>query len=214
MENGSEIPIEELHCTAEKMLTPVLNAGELVGLADENIQARLRGLLLMGLSNSEGRMLLATSNKSELAVGYSTLYGDMCGGMMPIGDLYKTEVFELSRWMNEHYADLGFSQPPIPVSSIEKPPSAELRPDQCDQDSLPEYDILDAVLRMRIDEERSPDEICSALNLERSLVDRIEGLHVRSEFKRYQAPIVPKLSPRAFGRGRRIPLACRWNSGD
>ena len=168
----------------------------------------------MGISNSEGRMLLATSNKSELAVGYSTLYGDMCGGMMPLGDLYKTEVFELSRWMNEHYSELGFQLPPIPVSSIEKPPSAELRPDQCDQDSLPEYDILDAVLRMRIDEERSPDEICSALNLDRSLVDRIEGLHVRSEFKRYQAPIVPKLSPRAFGRGRRIPLAFRWNSGD
>jgi NAD+ synthetase len=209
-----EISIEKLHSAIEEAVVPSMAAGALEGVADENVQARLRGLLLMSLSNAEGRMLLATSNKSELAVGYSTLYGDMCGGLMPLGDLYKTEIFQLARWMNLEYERLGFLQPPIPQESIEKPPSAELRPDQCDQDSLPPYETLDAILRMRIDEERSPKAIEEALGVDRELIERVESMHARSEFKRFQATIIPKLAPRSFGRGRPMPLASRWISSD
>jgi NAD+ synthase (glutamine-hydrolysing) len=204
--SAHELSIESLHSAAEA----TLGTGVLQGLADENVQARIRGLLLMARSNATGRMLLATSNKSELAVGYSTLYGDMNGGMMPIGDLYKTEVFALARWMNEHYARLGFEAPPIPEASITKPPSAELRPDQLDEDSLPPYDVLDAILRLRIDEECSPKTIAQTLGIEESLVQSIDSMHARSEFKRYQAALIPKLSPRTFGRGRQLPLASRW----
>ena len=130
--------------------------------------------------------------------------------MLPIGDLYKTEVFALARWMNEHFQALGFSEPPIPEASVLKPPSAELRPDQLDEDSLPPYDVLDRVLRLRIDEERSPESIVAMLGVEADLIKLIDGMHARSEFKRYQATIIPKLSPRSFGRGRRLPLASRW----
>ncbi len=205
-----EIPIEALHSAFATALDPLLRtdgAGEgLAGLADENVQARSRGVLLMALSNARGHLLLSTSNKSELAVGYSTLYGDMCGGLAPIGDLWKTEVFELSRWMNARHAELGFKAPPIPISSIEKPPSAELRPDQRDDDSLPPYDVLDAYLRGRIDEERDPAEIVSAIGIDAADAKRLERLHAISEFKRYQATIIPKLSPRSFGRGRELPV--------
>jgi NAD+ synthase len=158
-------------------------------------------------------LLLVDSNKSELAVGYSTLYGDMCGGYAPIGDLYKTEVFELARWMNREHASIDFSRPPIPVSSIDKPPSAELRPDQRDDDSLPPYEVLDAYLQARIDAHQSPTTIGRALGLEPGLVSRVEHLLAISEFKRYQAAIIPKLSPRTFGRGREMPVAARWNEG-
>jgi NAD+ synthetase len=160
----------------------------------------------MAISNARRRLLLSTSNKSELAVGYSTLYGDMCGGLAPIGDLWKTEVFELARWMNEHHASLGFAAPPIPVSSIEKPPSAELRPDQRDDDSLPPYETLDAYLRARVDEERAPDEIAATVDVETATVAHLERLLAISEFKRYQATIIPKLAPRTFGRGREMPV--------
>jgi NAD+ synthetase len=200
------IPIESLHTEVGQALA----GGELEGLTDENVQARLRGLLLMARSNQTGRMVLAPSNKSELAVGYSTLYGDMNGGMMPLGDCYKTEVVSLGRWMMANHAGLGFSTEPIPEASLSKPPSAELRPDQLDEDSLPPYDVLDAVLRMRIDEERSPEAIQEALGVAADLVARIDRMHARSEFKRYQSTIIPKLSPRSFGRGRQLPLAARW----
>lgn len=210
-----EISIESMHSTVAATLDPVLrkDGAGLEGVADENVQARSRGLLLMAISNGRGHMLLSTSNKSELAVGYSTLYGDMCGGYAPIGDLYKTEVFELSRWMNREHKSIGFDSPPIPESSIEKPPSAELRPDQRDDDSLPSYEILDAYLRARIDEHQSPARIGSTLGLEPELVARMERLLAISEFKRYQATIIPKLSPRTFGRGREMPVAARWNEG-
>ncbi|RPG18436.1 MAG: NAD+ synthase [Phycisphaera sp. TMED9] len=210
-----EIAIESMHATVSDLLDPVLRKDGvgLEGLADENVQARSRGLLLMAISNGRGHMLLSTSNKSELAVGYSTLYGDMCGGYAPIGDLYKTEAFELARWMNREHASIGFARPPIPVSSIEKPPSAELRPDQRDDDSLPPYETLDAYLRSRLDGLRSPAHIGSVLGLEPELVARIERLLAVSEFKRYQASIIPKLSPRTFGRGREMPVAARWNDG-
>ena len=210
---AEEMPIEPLHDRVATTLDPVLRVdGEgLEGLADENVQARVRGLLLMALSNARGRMLLSTSNKSELAVGYSTLYGDMCGGYAPIGDLYKTEVFELARWMNASHDELGFATPPIPVASIEKPPSAELRPDQRDDESLPDYETLDGYLRGRIDEGRSPDSLRSVLGVDETFVRRVERLLAISEFKRYQATIIPKLAPRTFGRGREMPVAARWN---
>jgi NAD+ synthase (glutamine-hydrolysing) len=210
-----EISIESMHATIAGTLDPLLrkDGSGLEGLADENVQARSRGLLLMAISNGRGHMLLSTSNKSELAVGYSTLYGDMCGGYAPIGDLYKTEVFELARWMNREHASIDFSRPPIPVSSIDKPPSAELRPDQRDDDSLPPYEVLDAYLQARIDAHQSPATIGRALGLEPGLVSRVEHLLAISEFKRYQAAIIPKLSPRTFGRGREMPVAARWNEG-
>ena len=213
MSAATEISIEDLHATVATELAPALAGGVLEGIADENVQARLRGLLLMAMSNAEGRMLLATSNKSELAVGYSTLYGDMCGGLMPLGDLYKTEAFELARWMNRHHERLGFEEPPIPPSSIEKPPSAELRPDQRDADSLPPYEQLDAILRMRIDEERSPAYIVETLGVDSGVVDEVERLITRSEFKRFQSTVVPKLAPRTFGPGRSLPLAASWQRG-
>ena len=164
----------------------------------------------MALSNARRHLLLSTSNKSELAVGYSTLYGDMCGGLAPIGDLYKIEVFALSRWMNANHRRLGFKAPPIPIASIEKPPSAELRPDQRDDDSLPPYDLLDAYLRGRIDDARSPEALIAEGGLDASIASRIEWLLATSEFKRHQATIIPKLSPRTFGRGREMPLVARW----
>ena len=209
---AEKVPIEALHSAFEKTLDPLLRLdGEgFGGLADENVQARSRGVLLMAISNARRRLLLSTSNKSELAVGYSTLYGDMCGGLAPIGDLWKTEVFELARWMNEHHRRLGFTAPPVPVSSIEKPPSAELRPDQRDDDSLPPYDVLDAYLRARVDEERAPDDIAQEIGIEAEIVATLERLLAISEFKRYQATIVPKLSPRTFGRGREMPVVARW----
>ena len=209
-----ELGIEPLHAAFASALDPILrvDGDGLEGLADENVQARSRGVLLMAISNARRRLLLSTSNKSELAVGYSTLYGDMCGGLAPIGDLWKMEAFELSRWMNEHHREIGFDRPPIPVSSIEKPPSAELRPDQMDEDSLPPYEVLDAYLRARVDEERAPDEIAAAHGIPAETVTRLEQLLGISEFKRHQATIVPKLSPRAFGRGREMPIVARWRT--
>ncbi|MAD78527.1 MAG: NAD+ synthase [Planctomycetaceae bacterium] len=209
---AEEISIETMHTAVASALDPVLrHDGEgLEGLADENVQARSRGLLLMALSNARRHLLLSTSNKSELAVGYSTLYGDMCGGLAPIGDLYKIEVFALSRWMNANHRRLGFKAPPIPIASIEKPPSAELRPDQRDDDSLPPYELLDAYLRGRIDDARSPEALIAEGGLDASIASRIEWLLATSEFKRHQATIIPKLSPRTFGRGREMPLVARW----
>ena len=209
-----EIGIEEIHARVGELIEPVLRRdGEgLVGLADENVQARARGLLLMTLSNARGHLLLSTSNKSEMAVGYSTLYGDMCGGLAPIADLYKVEVFEMARWMNQHHERLGFAQPPVPEESITKPPSAELRPDQRDEDSLPAYDRLDAYLRARIDHGRSPASLLEEGHLSETEIERVERLLAISEFKRHQATIVPKLAPRTFGRGREMPIVARWRT--
>ena len=125
------------------------------GVVDENLQSRARGTLLMAIANASGELLLSTGNKSEFAVGYATLYGDMNGGLAPIGDLLKTDAYALARWMNEHAASLGFTEPPIPEASIEKAPSAELRPDQTDQDSLPPYETLDAVVRGWVEASKS-----------------------------------------------------------
>ncbi len=174
-------------------------AGLPFGLTEENLQARVRGDLLMAWSNKFDSMLLTTGNKSELAVGYCTLYGDMCGALAPIGDLLKTEVFALCERV---YAREGL----IPRAIIDKPPSAELRPNQRDDDSLPPYELLDAVLRLYIEEDLGADEI-AARGFDPALARRVVGLTARAEYKRRQAAPVLKVSPRAFGMGRRLPLA-------
>ena len=203
-----ELPIESAHAAFAATLEPAI--GMPAGVVDENLQSRARGTLLMAIANASGELLLSTGNKSEFAVGYATLYGDMNGGLAPIGDLLKTDAYALARWMNEHAASLGFTEPPIPEASIEKAPSAELRPDQTDQDSLPPYETLDAVVRGWVEASESVEEIASdaSLSLEetRALVRSID----RAEFKRKQAPPILKLSRRAFGRGRPMPLAGAW----
>ncbi|MEY4067053.1 MAG: hypothetical protein RIQ44_265 [Actinomycetota bacterium] len=173
----------------------------LQGLAAENLQARVRGIILMALSNAEGHLTLTTGNKTELAVGYSTIYGDSVGGYAPIKDVAKTMVWELARWRNSVAGD----RPPIPENSITKPPSAELRPGQVDQDSLPEYDELDQILALYIDERMGRSEIL-AYGFEPGTVDRVLALVDRAEWKRRQGAIGPKISGMAFGRDRRLPI--------
>lgn len=203
------IPIEPGHAALGGMIAAAM-PGAGAGITDENIQSRLRGLVLMGLSNGTGALVLSTGNKSELAVGYATLYGDMCGAIAPLGDLVKTRVYALARWMNASFDRAGFSAPPIPEASITKPPSAELRPDQCDQDTLPAYDVLDDIVERLIDADAAPREIEDALvasgRLPAAEVRRIIRAIDRAEYKRFQAAVIPKLTPRAFGRGRPWPI--------
>jgi NAD+ synthase (glutamine-hydrolysing) len=175
-------------------------AGMAVDTTEENLQSRTRGALLMALSNKFGGLLLTTGNKSEYAVGYATIYGDMCGGYAPIKDLYKTEVFALARWRNT----VG-GNPVIPPAVIERPPSAELRENQKDQDSLPPYDVLDAILLRHVDQEQSRDEIVAA-GFAPATVDKVLRLVRISEWKRHQAAPGPKVSRRALGRERRYPI--------
>ena len=177
-----------------------LFAGRAVDIAEENLQSRCRGAILMALANKLGGMLLTTGNKSEYAVGYATIYGDMCGGYAPIKDLYKTEVFALCRWRN---AQAG--REIVPQAVIDRPPSAELRENQTDQDSLPPYDLLDAILLRHVDEEQSRDEIVAA-GFDPATVERVLRLVRIAEWKRQQAALGPKVSRRAFGRERRYPI--------
>lgn len=177
-------------------------AGTPFGLAEENLQARMRGVLLMAWSNKFGSLLLTTGNKSEIAAGYCTLYGDMCGALAPIGDLYKTEVYALARHLNALSPDIE----PIPLPIIDKAPSAELRHGQKDQDSLPEYDLLDAILRLYIEENRSLDEI-TGKGYPADVVTKVLDMTAKAEYKRRQAAPAIKVSKRAFGIGRRLPLA-------
>ncbi|MFM8927373.1 MAG: NAD+ synthase, partial [Rhodoluna sp.] len=193
----------------EDLVLPFENQLELSGLAAENLQARVRGVILMGLSNMHGMLTLTTGNKTELAVGYSTIYGDTVGGYAPLKDVEKTLVWELARWRNEYARTRGEIEP-IPVSSIEKPPSAELRPDQLDQDSLPPYDILDQVLELYVNLRRSIPEIVS-LGFDKSMVERIIQLVDRAEWKRRQGAIGPKITGMAFGRDRRLPITNRFS---
>ena len=182
----------------------------LTGLAAENVQARARGVVLMSISNMEGQLVLTTGNKSELAVGYSTIYGDSVGGYAPIKDVPKTMVWELARWRNQWALDHG-ETPPIPLSSIEKPPSAELRPDQTDQDSLPEYDVLDEILDLIIVQGLDHPQIV-AKGFDSELVARIVTLVDRAEWKRRQGAIGPRVSSVAFGRDRRLPVTAKTGS--
>jgi NAD+ synthase (glutamine-hydrolysing) len=173
-------------------------------VAEENIQARARAVILMALSNKHGYILLNTSNKSELAVGYGTLYGDMCGGLSVLGDVYKTEVFELARLINRE-------REIIPESIITKPPSAELRANQKDSDSLPEYDVLDPILYQYIEQRRGPNGL-EQMGFDRKLVERILKLVNTNEYKRYQTPPILRVSPKAFGSGRRLPIVGKYLS--
>lgn len=193
----------------EPMVTAYMNSMRLEGLAEENLQARVRGTTLMGISNQEGHLILATGNKSELAVGYSTLYGDAVGGFAPIKDIFKVDVWRLARWRNSVAKDRG-ETPPIPESSITKEPSAELRPDQKDSDSLPEYPLLDRILALYVEENGSIDAIVHA-GFDRELAVRIINLVDRAEYKRRQYPPGPKVSGMAFGKDRRLPMTSHWH---
>ena len=204
------VPIAEGRQAITNTLAPLFEGTE-PGLTEENIQSRLRGLLLMALSNKFGEMLLTTGNKSEVAVGYATIYGDMAGGYNPIKDMYKTRVFETCRWRNAMHRDwmAGPEGEVIPVTIIDKPPSAELRPDQKDEDSLPPYDELDAILTMLVDEERSVAD-CVAAGFDRETVKRVEHLLYISEYKRFQSAPGARLSRKAFWLDRRYPIVSRW----
>jgi NAD+ synthase (glutamine-hydrolysing) len=183
----------------------------LSGLAVENLQARVRGVILMALSNQEGHLVLTTGNKSELAVGYSTLYGDSVGGFNPLKDVPKTLVWKLARWRNAEAARLG-TEPPIPENSITKPPSAELRPGQVDSDSLPDYEVLDAILSGYIDGDQGRDDLIAAGH-DAALVDRVLRMVDIAEYKRRQSAPGTKISIKAFGRDRRLPITNRFREG-
>jgi NAD+ synthase len=197
--------------TAVENVLADLFAGRPRDVAEENLQARVRGLLLMGLSNKFGELLVTTGNKSEMSVGYATLYGDMCGGYSVLKDIYKTEVYALSRWRNDHrpHEALGPAGRVIPESSITKAPTAELRPNQTDQDSLPPYDELDAILQGLVEDEMSVSEIV-AQGHDRSTVTRVQRLLYSAEYKRRQAPPGVKITRRSFGRDRRYPITNRF----
>ncbi|MEJ3656314.1 NAD+ synthase [Actinomycetes bacterium KLBMP 9759] len=180
----------------------------LTGLAEENVQARCRGVTLMGLSNADGHLVLATGNKTELAVGYSTIYGDAVGGFAPIKDVPKTLVWRLARWRNEQAVAAG-ETPPIPPNSIEKPPSAELRPGQLDTDSLPDYELLDGVLDLYIESDRGFDDLVEA-GFEAETVEDVVRLVDRAEYKRRQYPPGTKITSKGFGRDRRLPITNSW----
>lgn len=199
-----EIAIKEIYEEFNQALEPFF-LGTSFGTAEENIQPRIRGTLLMAYSNKFGNMLLNTGNKSELATGYCTLYGDMSGGLGIIADLYKKEVYKMARWLNNEY----FQREVIPEATITKPPSAELRPDQKDVDTLPDYDILDPILQAYIEDRCSIEEIAGR-GYDMEVVKRITRLVDRMEYKRFQAVPALKVSDKAFGSGRRIPLAQQW----
>lgn len=195
------IPINDTFQAALNALKPFFNTTAF-SLAEENMQARIRALFLMALSNKNGYILLNTSNKSEAAVGYGTLYGDMCGGISVIGDLYKTQVYKLAAYINRN-------KEIIPVNILTKEPSAELRPNQKDTDSLPPYDILDKILYHYIEERKGPAEI-KALGFENELVNRVLRMININEYKRHQTPPILRVSPKAFGSGRRLPIVGRY----
>ena len=181
---------------------------DLHGLAEENLQSRIRGVILMGLSNAEGHLVLTTGNKSELATGYSTLYGDSAGGYAPIKDVPKSLVWELARWRNQQAAERG-EVPPIPENSITKPPSAELAPGQLDSDSLPDYAVLDALLDDYVEKDMGAAALVAAGH-DPVLVERVIQMVDRAEYKRRQYPPGPKISAKNFGRDRRLPITNRW----
>ena len=193
----------------EPMVQSFMQGITLKGLAAENIQARVRGTTLMGISNQEGHLVLATGNKSELAVGYSTLYGDAVGGFAPIKDIYKTDVWALATWRNAQATARG-EVAPIPQRSIEKEPSAELRPDQKDSDSLPEYELLDQLLTRYVDGDQGSAALIAA-GFDSALVMRVIAMVDKAEYKRRQYPPGTKVSARAFGKDRRLPMTSRWS---
>jgi NAD+ synthetase len=208
------LPIGDLMAQYDRTLSDLF-VGTEPGITEENIQSRIRGNLLMAAANKFGHLLLSTGNKSEMAVGYCTLYGDMNGGLAAIADVPKTRVYALCHWLNggqvgcPDWAKLATAAPPIPAHVLTKPPSAELRPDQADSDSLPAYDVLDDILDRLVCQAQSPAAIVAAGH-DQALVDQVLKLLTRAEFKRRQAPPGLKVSDRAFGTGWRMPIACRW----
>ncbi|WP_406529644.1 NAD+ synthase [Streptomyces sp. I8-5] len=192
----------------EPMFDAYMGSLGLTGLAEENLQSRLRGTMLMAVSNQEGQIVLAPGNKSELAVGYSTLYGDSVGAYGPIKDVYKTSIFRLAKWRNRAAEERG-QTPPIPEASITKPPSAELRPGQVDTDSLPDYDVLDRILELYVDRDQGLDEIVAA-GFDSALVAKTLRMVDTAEYKRRQYPPGTKISPKGFGKDRRLPITNRW----
>ncbi|WP_020573270.1 NAD+ synthase [Actinopolymorpha alba] len=192
----------------EPIVSTFLDNVELTGIAEENLQARIRGMIWMGIANQEGHLVLATGNKSELAVGYSTMYGDAVGAFAPLKDVPKTWVWRLARWRNQAARDLDES-PPIPTSSINKEPSAELRPGQLDTDSLPPYELLDDMLDDYVEQDAGAADLVAA-GFEAELVERVIRMVDAAEFKRRQYPPGPKISFKAFGRDRRLPITNRW----
>ena len=207
------VPITEGRKAITNTLEPLF--GDLqADLTEENVQSRLRGLLLMAISNKFGEMLLTTGNKSEMAVGYATIYGDMAGGYNPIKDLYKTRVFDICCWRNANHCHWmkGPKGGVIPETTISKPPSAELRPDQKDNDSLPDYPILDGILQILVDQDGSLDD-CEAAGYKKADVEHVERLLYLSEYKRFQSAPGTRLSPRAFWLDRRYPIINKWREG-
>ena len=204
------LPINDSLTAIDKTLSSTFE-GRKIDLTEENIQSRLRGLLLMAISNKFGEMLLTTGNKSEVSVGYSTIYGDMAGGFNPIKDLYKTKVFEISKWRNKNHRP-WMKGPPgsiIPDSIITKAPTAELRPNQKDSDSLPDYPVLDAILTILVDEDGSTND-CLKAGYNKSDVSKVEKLLYESEYKRFQSAPGTRLSQRAFWLDRRYPIVNKW----
>jgi NAD+ synthase (glutamine-hydrolysing) len=197
------IPIETAYSAMLSTLEGAFQ-GTPPGVAEENLQARLRGNILMALSNKFGWLVLTTGNKSELATGYATLYGDMAGGFAVVKDVPKTLLYELARYRNGLAAE-----PVIPAAILEKPPSAELRPDQLDTDTLPPYEVLDPILQSYIEEDKGLEEML-AMGFDESLIRRVMHMVDRNEYKRRQAPPGVKITPRAFGRDRRLPISNRF----
>jgi NAD+ synthase/NAD+ synthase (glutamine-hydrolysing) len=198
------IPIGDQYQAFLGVLNPLFD-GRTSGVTEENLQSRLRGVTLMALSNKWGALVLTTGNKSELAVGYCTLYGDMCGGLAVISDVPKTLVYSLSRVANQRHNNA------IPENVFVKPPSAELRPDQKDTDSLPEYEVLDQILRAYVENNDAPEKIADSLHLPLALVREIVNKVDRNEYKRQQAAPGLKVTTKAFGIGRRFPIAQRFS---
>jgi len=196
-----EVPIGDAFAAIKATMQPVFE-GKPEDVTEENMQARIRGLMLMALSNKENHLLLTTGNKSELAVGYCTIYGDMCGGLAVISDLPKVRVYEVSRWINRE-SEI------IPWNTIDKPPSAELRPDQKDQDTLPPYEILDRILELYVENQLSADEIISR-GFDEATVRWVQRRVDLNEWKRHQAAPGLRVTSKAFGIGRRMPIVQRF----
>lgn len=202
------VSIESLHSLVHEVLAESMGDGG--GVTDENIQARIRGVLLMAMSNTTGSLVLVPSNKSELATGYATIYGDMSGALLVLGDVVKTAVYALAEWINACYRDCGFASPPIPERSITKAPSAELRPHQTDQDTLPPYEVLDQIVQGYIERELSVSQIVEETDIDPAIVHATARMIDLAQHKRDQAGPVLKVTPRTFGRGRPMPIAMRW----
>ncbi len=202
------LPIGDLHRSIRDTLGDAVSMCD-GDITDQNLQARARGVLLMAMSNASDSLVLATGNKSELAVGYATLYGDMCGAVAVLGDVLKTQVYSMAKWMNANHEAIGLQSPPIPLATIARAPTAELAPNQCDQDSLPPYAVLDDIIAAVVDHDCGVEEATGRTGLDEDFVAYWMAVIDRNQFKRAQAAVIPKVARRSFGRGRRWPIVAR-----